>query len=121
MRIVYNDISQEFRQLLQSCMNIRGSVKAIHVTRAELQALLSHMDAKQFLGDFIAQRDVQKRELEQHEFKLKQDLEKVTTNIERQRIFDQLSEIEESTHKLLNDVPSELYQSGIRIVVTMKG
>lgn len=121
MRIVYNDISQEFRQLLQSCMNIRASVKAIHVTRAELQALLSHSDAKQFLGDYIVQRDVKQQELQQREFKLKQELEKVTTNIERQRIFDELSVIEESLHKLLTEVPAELFQSGIRIVVTMKG
>ena len=121
MRIVYNDISQEFRQLLQSCMNSRSAVTAIHITRSELQALLAHAEAKQFLGDYIVQRDVKQRDLEQRNLRLKQDLERATTQIERQRLFDQMSEVEESLHKLLTDVPSELTQSGIRIVVTLKG
>lgn len=121
MRIVYRDIADEFVQLLQQCMNRRDKVSSIDVTRPELEALLKHKNAHQFLGDYVSQRNVKEQEIRQRIFKLGQELEQVTTQDERQRIWDATSECEEELHKLLNTIPLRIMQSGIHIRVTMKG
>lgn len=121
MRIVYRDIAEEFIGLLQSCMNRRDKIASIDVTRPELTALLKHKDASKFLGDYIVQRNVKEQEIRQRMFKLGQELERVTSQDERQRIWDETSTCEEELHKLFNDIPTELTQSGIRIRVTLKG
>lgn len=121
MRIVYRDISQEFRQLLQTCMNQRDKVASINVTRAEMQALLTHAEAKQFLGDYLGPRAAKHQELLKTQQRLKQELEHITTQVGRQEHWDKMSQNEEELHAFISEVPRELTQSGIRVVVTVKG
>lgn len=121
MHIVYKDISEEFCQLLQSCMNKRDAVKCINVTQTEMAMLLSHRNSHQFLGDYVQKRKSDLTKLENEQLNYRRQLERVTTQAERQALFDKISDAEEKHHAISSFVPREIIQSGIRIVVTLNG
>jgi len=120
MRIVYRDIAQEFAVLMQEAMQNRDKVSSIQVTRAELSALLNHLDGKRFFSDYWGPREVRLRQLSTEHHALTQKLEHVTTQVERQEIFDAKSAIEREQAKITEEVPDQITQNGILIKVVMK-
>lgn len=120
MRIVYKDINQEFAVLMQEAMQNRDKVACIHVTRPELHSLLNHVDGKRFFSDYWGPREVKLRDLAQRFNALSQKLEHVTTQVERQAIFDEKSAIEREKAKITEEVPDQIIQNGITIKVVMK-
>lgn len=120
MRIVYKDITQEFAVLLQEAMQNRDKVACIHVTRPELHSLLNHLDGKRFFSDYWGPREVRLRQLANDLNVLGQKLERVSTQVERQEIFDAKSAIEREQAKITEEVPDQITQNGILIKVVMK-
>lgn len=120
MRIVYRDISQEFAVLMQEAVQNRDKVQCIQVTRAELSALLNHLDGKRFFPDYWGPREARLRQLSVEFNALTQKLEHVTTQVARQEIFDAKSKIEREQAKITEEVPDQVTQNGIVIKVAMK-
>ena len=120
MRIVYKDISEEFLALMQEASNNRNKISCIQVTRPEMQALLSHTNAKVYFSDYMGPRLVRLREIDNHKRSLTQQLEYTRTNEERQVIFNKQSELEREIAKLNEAVPAQIVQNGIVIKVAMK-
>lgn len=120
MRILYKDISQEFAALMQEAMQNRDKVACIQVTRPELQALLTHLDGKRYFSDYWGPRDANIRNLNARYQALTHNLERVTTQVERQAIFDEKSQIERDIAKITDEVPDMITQNGITIKVAMK-
>lgn len=120
MRIVYKDITQEFAVLMQEAMQNKDKVSCIQVTRAELSALLNHLDGKRFFPDYWGPREARLRQLSTEYNALTQKLEHVTTQVERQAIFDAKSTIEREQAKITDEVPDLITQNGITIKVAMK-
>lgn len=120
MRIVYRDISQEFAALMQEAQQNRDKVACIQVTRPELHALINHLDGKRFFSDYWGPREVKLRELTNRHNALSNKLEHVTTQVERQAIFDEKSQIEREQYKITDEVPDQIVQNGITVRVVMK-
>lgn len=120
MRILYKDISQEFAVLMQEAMQNRDKVACIQVTRAELSALLNHMEGKRYFPDYWGPRQAKLLQLSTRYNALTQKLEHVTTQVERQAIFDEKSQIERDQAKITDEVPDVVTQNGITIKVAMK-
>ena len=120
MRLIFTDVSTEFAQLLQQASDNKAAVECIQVTRAELQALLSHKNAGLMFGDYYAKRQQKLQDNGNEIFKARQMLERVTTQQDRQDIFNRISELEVQNHKLSTEVPDTIVQNGITIRVSMK-
>lgn len=120
MRIVYKDISQEFAALMQEAMQNRGAITCINVTRQELSMLFAHTSANLFFSDYIGPRNAKVQRIDRDLAALAQKLERVTTQVERQHVFNERSDLESAKAKLIEDIPSDFMQNGIRIKVAMK-
>lgn len=120
MRIAYKDITQEFAVLMQEAVQNKDKVSCIQVTRAELHALLNHLDGKRFFPDYWGPREARLRQLSTEYNALSQKLERVTTQVERQQIFDAKSAIEREQAEIVEEVPDKITQNGITIKVVMK-
>ena len=120
MRIVYKDISTEFAALMQEAMANRSAITCINVTRQELQMLFAHTSANLFFSDYLGPRNAKVQRIDRDLNALAQKLERVTTQVERQQVFNERSDLETERAKLTDDVPSDFMQNGIRIKVAMK-
>ncbi len=121
MRIIYKDIGQEFAALMQEAHKHKASISCINVTRQELTALFAHTNANLFFSDYMGPRAAKVRGLDQALMALSQKLERVTTQAERQAVFDERTALERQKSDLVDGVPNELTQNGVRIKVTMNG
>lgn len=120
MRIIYKDISEEFLALMQEAQNNRNKISCINVTRPEMQALLTHTNAKIYFSDYMAPRLNLLKEIDMHKRSLLQQLEYVQTPEERQNIFNKQSELERQIAAIQEEVPAQIIQNGITIKVAMK-
>jgi hypothetical protein len=121
MKILYNDVGIEFSRLMQQCMNDRSNVSGIVLSREEMRELVQHKDSARLLSDYMGPIHAQIEASEKRIELLRKRLPKTSTPRERQEIFDEMSAAELSIHKLRNEVPTKVVQSGVTIKVSMKG
>jgi hypothetical protein len=120
MRIVYKDITKEFRQLLQGCQNQKDSIACIQVTQSELTQILKHLDGPQLLPDYFQRRQVRLDEIARERLQLKHDLERAVGDAAREAIYNKDSDLELEAHNITEKVPREITQNGVLIKVVMK-
>lgn len=120
MRIVYKDITKEFRQLLQECQNQKDSIACIQVTQAELSQILKHLEGPQLLPDYFQRRQVRLDAIARERLQLKHDLERAVGDAARQAIYNKDSDLEVEAFNITEKIPSTITQNGITIKVVMK-
>lgn len=121
MRIIYSDITKEFSDLMQECMNKRAEVTCIQVTKDEMKALISHKEAPRVLSDYMGPRVAKIRAAEERISKIRKELPKASSPSERQALFDEMSNCEREINNIKTAVPTQITQSGILIRVSMRG
>jgi polyhydroxyalkanoate synthesis regulator phasin len=118
MKIVYQDISEEFIKLMAEAAQNYKSVRYIKVSRAEMQQLIKHENARRYFGDYLSRRDARIATLESEVKTLQQRLVG-KTQTESMAIYAEMTNLEKQIDDIRNEVPREIRQSNVLVKVTL--
>lgn len=126
MRIVYADPLFQLRAMVDKVNADKeafGNAMAaeIVVSKDEMVSIARHRDAVKTFPDFFSSIVARKVEIEHEMIKLQEKVNRVARLVERQELFNQISDLEMEAHELGQKTPSNLVLDGVTIRVSLRG
>lgn len=117
MKLVKNtDPLEELQELLEIAKSLpKGKVKHIELSRAEMKAVVTHVDAVKVIPDYLLPQLSRLQRCRDRIKALANNQRMDDRKIPQQKFFDTMDKLEEEEAQITSVVPKQFTQSGILI------
>lgn len=121
MKLILNlDPLFELEEMLKDALSMeQGRVKHIEVSRQEMKAIVTHMDAKRVIPDYMLPQEARLIKCRGRMQALRNNQELPEYKIPQQEFFDKMDVLEKEEMDIEFVVPKQFTQSGIVIFSTI--